>query len=145
MLSVIDRFSKDLPEVNDDSSVYDLSVCARAELCMLATLAPLCKSNLRAGFADKLYATDASPFGLGATSIPIAETASAELYRRRERRGHYTAMHSKDVASMYARGLIQEDELETPKLGPDRLLVETFDYFAICCGQSSPLLNACIS
>ena len=143
LLAVVDRFYKDLPDTTLDKFVYDVSGVARSELCMLAVLVPVMESNLRAQVSGDVYATDASPYGLGATAMKVGPIVAKELFRRRERRGHYTQLHSKDAASLYARGLILDEDLEEDCPGPERVIIEMFDVLEICCGKDAPLMSAC--
>jgi len=58
-----------------------------AELKMLATLSPCMVSNLGAEFANRIVASDASPFGEGAAAAPVPRRLVAELWRHRDHCG----------------------------------------------------------
>jgi len=77
------------PAGREAERVQELSAAEANELAMLAFLSPLMASNMQAGWAPRLLATDASPFGAGAVATPALPCVMRELWRHRERRGAY--------------------------------------------------------
>ena len=56
-------------------------------MLLLSVLGPFALSNMRTDYDARIYAADASPFGLGVVSTEIGKLAVAELWRRAEVRG----------------------------------------------------------
>jgi hypothetical protein len=83
---------------------------AASELALLAVLAPVIASDLRAPYDLNIYATDASPHGGGITVLDkvCSEEVADELWRRRERRGGYTRLEDPSMAAARAYGIADD-------------------------------------
>ena len=126
-------------------------VCS--ELFSAALLLPLAATNLGAGWCSSLLATDASQYGEGVMSTPLDVPLARELWRHRDRRGAYTRLQGRcgEVVQQTDGALGRppdgcrepgDDDLPFGAApGPARILVETFDFIEICCGQRSPLVK----
>ena len=156
-------------EVTDaEHEVVRLPHSVRRELWMAAILAPLMVSNMAATFMEDIVCSDASPFGEGAASARVPKSLVTELWRHRERRGGYTRVMTQWAVQLRLAGLKEEatevhlaessaaadaDQQQQQQQGmapdafgttpsPQRVLIETFDFVEICCGQRSPLIEA---
>ena len=99
----------------------------------LAILAPLMCINIRASSATELMCSDASPFALGSVTTPIPEEVSRELWRHRDRRGHYTWLYGPVAASLAESGDDASAEVQAATDGAScpsvqGSLVLTFDF-----------------
>ena len=87
-------------------------------------------------------------------STPLSASVARELWRHRDRRGTYTKLQGRwgdlvlqaDAAPVLPADPDPDgdgDDLPFGSApGPERILVETFDFIEICCGQRSPLVKA---
>ena len=87
---------------------FCLSRRARCELQLLATFGPLAQSDLRTRYSDKIYCTDASPFGGAVVAAHIGSTASSELWRHSEQKGFYTRLQSPASEILLEKGFPSE-------------------------------------
>ncbi|CAE7447660.1 unnamed protein product [Symbiodinium natans] len=81
---------------------------ARHELSLLACLAPLCLTDLRAIPDDFLYCVDASPSGAGVCRTKVGRVASREFWRRGDKLGYRMPLLSKLSASLIGSGWGEE-------------------------------------
>jgi hypothetical protein len=120
---------------------------SRRPLKMLAELEPCMVANLAADFANRIVASDASPFGEGAIAAHVPRRLAAKLWRHRDRRGAYSRLRSTWSSALRLAELHEDvDDLEPDCWGtsprPERVLLETFDFVEICGGQRSSLSAA---
>ena len=160
LLSLIDQGFKQLPELSEPQDrVLSISAKVANELTVLSILSPAMTTDVAAEYTDRLIATDASLKMSGATVASITPTLHAEMWRHRERKGHYTVLRNKEsqhimsCGTPYEREALEEDlEAEFERLeneavhssspSPPSVFVEVFDFLELCCGQDSPLLNS---
>ena len=104
LFSLVDvLFHQGLDKPMDE--VFCLSRQARNELLLLSALGCSAQSDLRTTYANKIYATDASP-GWGAVcQAPIHPKATAELWRHTEQRGYYTKLQNPAGAVLQELGI----------------------------------------
>ena len=107
--AVIDQLFREGQEHPADCT-FCLSRRARCELQLLATFGPLAQSDLRTRYSDKVYCTDASPYGGAVVAAHIGQEASAELWRHSEQKGFYTRLHSPASEILIEKGLVCESE-----------------------------------
>ena len=93
LFACMDQLFKEKHDGGPDS-VFCLSSAARAELQMLSMLGMLAQSDLRVGYSNHIYSTDASPFGGAVIRARIGQTALAELWRHTEQKGFHTKLQS---------------------------------------------------
>ena len=105
--AVIDQLFREGSEHSSDTT-FCLSRRARCELQLLATFGPLAQSDLRSHYSDKIYCTDASPFGGAVVAADIGSKASAELWRHSEQRGFYTRLQSPSSEILIEKGFVSE-------------------------------------
>ena len=105
--AVIDQLFREGSNHPPDST-FCLSRRARCELQLLATFGPIAQSDLRTRYSDKIYCTDASPYGGAVVAAHIGATASAELWRHSEQKGFYTRLHSPASEILIEKGLVSE-------------------------------------
>lgn len=105
--AVIDQLFKEGIEYAMDIT-FCLSRRARCELQLLATFGPLAQSDLRTRYSDKIYCTDASPYGGAVVAAHIGSTASSEIWRHSEQKGFYTRLQSPASEILIEKGLISE-------------------------------------
>ncbi len=105
--AVIDQLFKEGLEHPVDTT-FCLSRRARSELQLLATFGPLAQSDLRTRYSDKIYCTDASPYGGAVVAAHIGSTASSEIWRHSEQKGFYTRLHSPASEILVEKGLVSE-------------------------------------
>lgn len=114
MFSVLDQvFREGLDKPSDE--VFCLSRQARSELQLIAALAPLAQSNLRAKYSNELFCTDASPAGGAVTSTKISSFMTQELWRHSEQRGFYTKLLSPAAEILHEKGMQVEADKINPK------------------------------
>ena len=93
---------------------------------------------------------------MGAVETRVDPSLHRELWRHREKRGwvthlvgqaaeHILACAPEQVVSDFADGLIASWEFrDADKIGgPQRTLIERWDYLEVCCGRNAPLISAC--
>jgi len=83
---------------------------AASELAMMAAIAPLIVSDLRAPYSSDLYATDVSPTGGAVTVMSgvLAGGAADAVWRRRGRRGGYSRLEDPVIEAAQAYGVIDD-------------------------------------
>ena len=82
---------------------------ARHELILLACLAPLCLTDLRALPDEFLYCVDASPSGAGVCRAKTGVRAVRELWRRSDKQGFRRPLLSRLSASLKGSGHDEEE------------------------------------
>ena len=104
-------------------------------------------------WSRRLANADASDDRLAFCSAEVPELAHQLLWRHRARRGGRSWLCSRAQAVLKKQGagdVVQEveevfcdqaDEERAPT--PERILVESFDYFEVCSGPDAPLSAAC--
>ena len=85
---------------------FRLGTWSRNELLLLALLGPFCYSSMRADYDPRVYAADASPFGLGVVSTEIGTNVVAELWRRAEVKGRVRTLLHPLSAMMKEAGMM---------------------------------------
>lgn len=146
MLCVLHALYRALPAVEEDNVVFDLKARGRDELGYLAVLSPLMVTNLRAGWSDRVVATDASPFAEGAVAARVPTPLLREMWRRRDRRGHYTWIPGREAEALRAGG--HDEEMQELEDASEQLtalgapLAEKYDFVELCCGPTAPLCVA---
>ena len=155
LLSILERSwrTASLLERRADDTVAALPSAVRNELALLACLAPVMVTQLDSEVAPMIWATDASPSGLGSVEADMPSVIVEELWRHRDRRGHHSWLCGTLCEYMYARGTNQEvSELQEliAEEGPtevqpriERVLAESFDFLDVFCGAEAPLSAAC--
>lgn len=89
----------------EQDAIFRLSRQGRCELQVLAVLGPVAQSDLRARHSNRIYSTDASPFGGAVIAADIGQHASAEIWRHCEQRGYYTRLHSPVAEILEEKGI----------------------------------------
>ena len=147
---------KELPPVADDHFTYAIPKASREELVMLSCMGPHMLTHLDAIHSSHLVCTDASDVCMGAVETLIDPTLHKELWRHRERRGwtthlvgkageHILACAPGHEVSDFAGELVASWETrDADKIGgPQRTLIERWDYLELCCGKNAPLITSC--
>ena len=93
--------------------ILKLSEPLKTELLLIASLAPLAVTDLRATDSDLLLATDASDWGTAVVSAEIPVEAGRELRRHVTRKGQWTRILSSVLHWQRRRGVLDPD-LELP-------------------------------
>ena len=88
--------------------VFCLSRQARNELLLLSVLGSVSHADLRCKYHDKIYCTDASPWGAAVVAAPIEPNVTRELWRHCEQKGYYTRLQSPASAYLSESGLPSE-------------------------------------
>lgn len=88
--------------------VFCLSRQARNELLLLSVLGSVSHADLRCKYHDKIYCTDASPWGAAVVAAPIEPNVTRELWRHCEQKGYYTRLQSPASAYLSENGLPSE-------------------------------------
>ena len=139
MLCLLDGLYRELGPVDPHAEpiVIELSSVAVSELSLLAALAPLMCTDLRLPHSDVIVATDASEEGLAGCVAPMSLALHAECWRVRDRRGRPTRLEPEASASAARQRSLRrsapavlDEDLDFPEVGqvgPDRVLIETFD------------------
>ncbi len=86
--SVIDAIY-DFTADPDDSRAHLLPGPVRTELLLLAALAPLLETDLRAEVSPELFVSDASPSGTGAVAVDVPPPVARAMWAERYRPGRY--------------------------------------------------------
>ena len=136
-------------------TVEQLPASVRNELALLSCLAPVMVTQLDCEVAPRVWATDASPSGLGSVEASMPAPIVEELWRHRERRGHNSwlcgrsheyvlsaACFSNQEKSEHQELLEQEDEADIVQR-VERVLAESFDIVEVFCGADALLSAAC--
>ncbi len=154
MLCLLDGLYRELGTVDSlvEPLVVQLSACAASDLSLLIALSPLMCADLRLPHSDVIVATDASEEGLAGCVAPVSPVLYAECLRVRDRRGRPPRLEPEATAAGARRrslrrsafAVLDEDpDLPEPgQVGPDRVLIETFDFIEVCCGPRHPLSDA---
>ncbi len=93
--------------------VFRLSVPVREELSLLVSFAPLLGTDLRAGWGDRLWAIDASPWAGAVVSTSLASEVVEELWRHRVRKAGYVSVPDKLSAEWAVPRLLEERRATT--------------------------------
>ena len=88
---------------------FRLSRGARNELLVLACLAPLCVTDLRAIPDDFIYCVDASPSGAGVCRTRVGREVCRELWRRGEKQGYRMLLLTSLSATLKGSGWDEEE------------------------------------
>ena len=88
--------------------VFCLSRQARNELLLLGVLGSVSHADLRCKYHDKIYCTDASPWGAAVVAAPIEPNVTRELWRHCEQKGYYTRLQSPASAYLSENSLPSE-------------------------------------
>ena len=107
LFAVVDALFKEGKQ-NSKHSVFCLSRQARNELLLLSVLGSVSHSDLRCKYHDKIYCTDASPWGGAVVAAPISSHIARELWRHCEQKGYYTRLQSPASAYLSECGLPSE-------------------------------------
>jgi hypothetical protein len=154
MLCLLDGLYRELGTVDPlvEPVVVQLSSSAASELSLLIALSPLMCADLRLPHSDVIVATDASEEGLAGCLAPVSPALHSECWRVRDRRGRPTRLEPEASGPEARRrslrrsayGVLDEDPdfPESGQVGPDRVLIETFDFIEVCCGPRHPLSDA---
>ena len=84
--------------VGDNSEVVSLDLHSTSELALMAVLAPLAVTNLRAQVTTTVWALDASPTAGAWVSTPVPQRTAEVLWQHGERRGLYSRLVSSALA-----------------------------------------------
>lgn len=125
LFSIMDALFKEGTGVATNQP-FCLSRKARSELQLLSILGPLAQTDLRVKFSDRLYTTDASPFGGAVCYSQISEEASAELWRHTEKKGFYTRLQSPVAEILREKGI---DPLSEEMFQSDPVASASHDLF----------------
>lgn len=125
LFSIMDALFKEGTGVATNQP-FCLSRKARSELQLLSILGPLAQTDLRVKFSDRLYTTDASPFGGAVCYSQISEEASAELWRHTEQKGFYTRLQSPVAEILREKGI---DPLSEEMFQSDPVASASHDLF----------------
>ena len=87
---------------------FRLSRGARNELLVLACLAPLCVTDLRAIPDDFIYCVDASPSGAGVCRTRVGREVCRELWRRGDKQGYRMPLLTSLSATLKGSGWDEE-------------------------------------
>ena len=90
--------------------VVRLPHAVRAELKMIAVLAPTAVTNLAAEWSADLVASDASPFAEGAARAPVPPALARELWRHRDKRGAYTRIRGHWAGQLHLDDVDEEPD-----------------------------------
>ena len=107
LFAVVDALFKEGGQ-HQKHSVFCLSRQARNELLLLSVLGSVSHSDLRCKYHDKIYCTDASPWGAAVCSAPVTSEVTKELWRHCEQKGYYTRLQSPTSAYLTEKGLTSE-------------------------------------
>ena len=92
----------------------------RNELLLLGILGPVTLSDLRAKYDTNIYSSDASPFGIGVTSVFVGERVAKELWRRADIAGRSRVLLHKISAELKEVGIDNwEDTLAADDMDDD--------------------------
>eukprot|EP00438_Fugacium_kawagutii_P032098 Skav202519 [mRNA] locus=scaffold1359:335842:340289:- [translate_table: standard] len=101
--------------IEGQQTVVRLSTDLVDELLLLATLSPLAAVDLRAPFAHRLIATDASLECMAAVDAPLSSTISQELCRTSLIKGRWTRLLTPSQCWEKSHDLLHgDDEIEEP-------------------------------
>lgn len=107
LFAVVDALFKEGKQCSKHT-VFCLSRQARNELLLLSVLGSVSHSDLRCKYHDKVYCTDASPWGGAVVAAPVTSHATRELWRHCEQKGYYTKLQSPASAYLSECGLPSE-------------------------------------
>ena len=135
------------PVGDEEDLVVSLPGPVVNELLIASLLIPAAATNLAASWSSELLATDASHFAEGMVSTRVPPALMRELWRHRDRRGAYTRLEGRwgellRQASADHAAIDLEDLPYGASPGPARVLIETFDFIEVCCGQRGSLSAA---
>ena len=149
---------KQLARPEHDNLTHEVPKASREDLVLLASSSPFMMKHLNATHPESIVCTDASDNCLGAVESPISQNLHREHWRHREMRGwashlvckaaeHIIACASELVQARFSEDFIASWETRDAYAegGPQRELIETWDFLEICCGPNAPLTKACIA
>ena len=107
MLSLFQDAYRALPDISGDKEVWEQPPArVREEVQIMAAVAPLMFTDLSCAHSPVFKSSDASD-SLGAiTSADVGPAIHQEVWRHRDKRGHYTQLAQQHAAYLLARGLI---------------------------------------
>ena len=101
-------------------------------------------ADLSASHSSHLWCSDATADKVAGCWADCSEGEHRALWARRDRRGHYTWL-SKGATRWLARraqtSVLQDywEKVGSVASSPQRVLIETFDFLAVCCGARGVL------
>lgn len=127
-----------VPDASRDHLVLTLGGGSANELAVLACLSPCMTTSLKASYVQHVGGTDAAPGRSAAVQARVPEAVSRELWRARERRGHYTWLCGRERTDFAADARADdiddfEEQLHQQGECPRRVLVECFDLLLLPC------------
>ena len=122
----------------------ELTRTAACEFVLLAVLMPLVCADMSVEHSDHLWCSDASDDKLAGCWAPCGQGVHRALWPHRERRGHYTWLPKGAAKWLEQRApdSVRQDHWEhvgTAAPFPQRVLIECFDFVAVCCGAKGVL------
>ena len=110
----------------------------RSELALLAVMAPLMATNLRATVQPQAWALDASPFAGGTVRRELTTEAAKLFWRHCKRKGSCTRMEDRPWAALGELGATDADmdvcyfeDDQSIGVSPERPLAQRFDFMEI--------------